>query len=203
MELKNELNELKHKQEVLKYFKLFGVDKDINHIIGNDLVTFKFETHKDFIRVFELLKPEFLDLYKLSNGCTSFEGINKNQVIEGSEKITLIKSKFLIELRTDKFEEIIKFKAEISYKKRIMDLWFEIPLNLFDKSFFHYKQEVDMYETDIAKKYNPKHKEVMLNRIMLNGFIESVLFYGGISVFYAVNSAQVDYMNRVLNNEVN
>ena len=57
MNLKTEMQEINHKQEVIKYFKLFGVADCISHIIGKDLVTFEFKTHKEFLKVFKLLSP--------------------------------------------------------------------------------------------------------------------------------------------------
>lgn len=207
MNLKKEMEEIKAKEKIIKHIKTFGLDDEIRHIIGPEdkkpVVTFTPDTKKKYLEIMKLLKPEVMDIYKESSGCTGFNAITKYEVVNEDKHITLCSSGYIIDTHSDKYnsERLLKIRFFIPYNKHYMSIWVEVPVTFFESFTYVTESLVDVHETETARNYNHKHKEIMTTRPVFNRLM-TIRFYGGGVSHYATTEFEKDYMKQLLFLEV-
>jgi hypothetical protein len=201
MNIENEIKELNAKQKILNFFSCFGLKDDVKHIISpfnKPVITFKPKTLEDYKRIMSLLnKSVYNRIIKESGGTTGFKPIDKYSIIPEKDNITRLDFGIMLETTTLKYKNVIKIKFFIEWGDKFFNIWVECPLNWFQEHFI-YKEIVDVFETQTAREYNHKHKEVMTKIPIIRGFIDVVKFWGGHYVFYSVNDKQTEYLKEVL-----
>jgi len=195
MNFENELKEIKHKQTVLKYLNKIGIDKDINRIISPDskqpYLIFKFSDKLLFKRFLSLIKSETVKVFIERGGCVGFNPVNS-----GTDEELL--NHFYVETKPLKYGcEELSLKCYIrGDKKRFYHLNVDLPLKWFEDSLT-YEEVKDVYETEQARKYNFKHKDVFMNRPFFRD-LEKVKFYGGNIYHYATCFKESELINELL-----
>lgn len=204
MNIQKELKELQNKQDIINYFKKYGLDGDIKHIISpndkNPLVTFEVENIQEYKRLISILKPDLLQIYEEKNGTIAYKPINKYSVVKEANNIKILQSPLLIETKTDKYnsEQIIKICAFIprGNTENHFKIWIDAFINIFPEDAYFKETIKDVYETQTARQYNLRHAEITTTRPIFKG-LETTKFYGGNVTHYAVTQEQTNVLNNL------
>jgi len=204
MDIDSEINEINAKKRILDYFKLFGLNQEVRHILSpeskNPTVTFKAKTKEEYLKIMQTLKPEALNIYLEKRGTTGFNPILKTQVIKEDEHITTCSSPYILGTETDNYnsDQEIKIRFNIPYKNGYISVWIEAPISLFPQTSYIKETIKNEYETQQARQYNHKHAEITTTRPIFSGIIQTVKYYGGYVSHYTTTEAEKIYFHKLL-----
>jgi hypothetical protein len=210
MDLKEDEKKIKAQKEILRYMKLFGIGEDmIRHIISEDsdkpVVTMKPETPKEFKKIFKLLKPSMMDVFKKEDSCVSFEPIFPTMV--DYETVQRLQHPVILDTPTTKYTPELRFRFFIDWKpkqEKCLDIWIEAPLNWFEKGIstgkYYLERIEDVFETQNARKYNYKAAPIYTERIIFDN-LSTTKFWGGHTTHYSTTEHETETMKKLLSLE--
>ena len=189
-------NELKHKALFSKYdierVYVHDKGKKEKQLISLDIKSL--DTLKQLLSDFKPIQLYYIDntfASDLSKWLKQSVTMQDDTVLNGVE-YHKIKNKFFecglnigLDFNNNRHEDTIK----IEWHTQEYNFWVKIPLNLLSNDNIRGIEQIDTYETENARKYNYRAKEITKYNKYLSG-LHKIGFYGGMKRQFATNKKE-------------